>query len=134
MDQTTGIAAHVEPVGPEEADAIPLADLPKWIRMTAERKNAISYEWSVAYTDFKQRRGALIHHFHRDEGLGITAAENKADIDPMVIEAGEYSRRLKERIAEFEIAERQLLQEFSVKLALAHAGSTNQAPLPSLFA
>ena len=39
--------------------------------------------------------------------------------------AGEYSRRLKERIVAFEIPERQLLQELQVKLALARAGSTD---------
>ena len=123
MDQTTDIAAHIEPIGVEEAHAIPLADLPKWIRITADQKAAISYEWSVAYYHYKERRGALVHYFHREEGLGITAAEIKADLDPNVIEAGDYSRRLKERVAAIEIAERQLLQEYNVKLAVARAAS-----------
>jgi len=123
VDQTTDIAAHIEPIGVEEAHAIPLADLPKWIRITADQKAAISYEWSVAYYHYKERRGALVHYFHREEGLGITAAEIKADLDPNVIEAGDYSRRLKERVAAIEIAERQLLQEYNVKLAVARAAS-----------
>ena len=67
----------------------------------------------------------LANFFHREEGLGITAAEIKADIDPNVIDASEYSRRLKERIVAFEVAERQLLQEFQVKLALARASSAD---------
>lgn len=125
MDQTTDTAAHIEPIGLEEAHAVPLADLPKSIRMTADQKAAISYEWSVAYYHYKERRGALVHYFHREEGLGITAAEIKADIDQNVIDAGDYSRRLKERVAAFEIAERQLLQELNVKLALARGGAVD---------
>lgn len=125
MDQTADIAARVEPIGPEEAHAIPLVDLPKWIRITADHKGAISYEWSSAYYNYKEFRNSLANFFHREEGLGITAAEIKADIDPNVIDASEYSRRLKERIVAFEVAERQLLQEFQVKLALARASSAD---------
>jgi hypothetical protein len=125
VDQSTDIAIQVEPIGIEEAHALPLSDLPKLTRITAEQKAAISYEWSVAYYHFKVRRNSLVNYYHREEGLGITAAEIKADIDPSVIEAGEYSRRLKERIAAFEIVERQLSQEFEVKLALARSGEIN---------
>ena len=53
MDQTTGIAAHIEPIGPEEAHAVPLPDLPRWIRITADQKAAISYQWSVAFGNYK---------------------------------------------------------------------------------
>jgi len=123
VDQVTDKATQVEPIGPEEAHAVSLVDLPKWIRITADQKAAISYEWSVAYYHYKERRGALVCYFHSEEGLGITAAEIKADIDQNVIEAGDYSRRLKERVAAFEIAERQLLQEYNAKLALARPGS-----------
>ena len=125
MDQVTAIATQVEPIGLEAAHAVPLADLPKWIRITADQKAAISYEWSSAYYHYKERRNSLVNFFHREEGLGITASEVTADIDPNVIDAGEYSRRLKERIVAFEIAERQLLQELQVKLALARAGSAD---------
>jgi len=125
MDQVANIATRVEPIGLEEAHAVPLADLPKWIRITADQKAAISYEWSVAFGNYKERRGSLALYFHREEHLQITAAEMKADIDPHVIEIGDYSWRMKERIVAFENAERQLLQEFQVKLALARVGSVD---------
>ena len=125
MDQTTDIAAHIEPIGLEEAHAVPLADLPKWIRRTADQKAAVSYEWSIAFGNYKERRGSLALYFHREEQLQITAAEMKADIDPHVIEIGEYSWRMKERILAFENAERQLLQELQIKLALARGGSVD---------
>lgn len=126
MDQATAIAAHIEPIGLEAAHSVPLADLPKWIRITADQKAAISYEWSIAFGNYKERRGSLALYFHREKHLQITAAEMKADIDPHVIEIGDYSWRMKERIVAFENAERQLLQEFQVKLVLARAGSADQ--------
>ena len=127
MNQPTDIATHVEPIGLEEAHAVPLADLPKWIRITADQKAAFTYEWSVAFGNYKERRGSLALYFHREEHLQITAAEMKADIDPHVIEIGDYSWRMKERIAAFEIAERQLLQELEVKLALARSGAIDRS-------
>jgi hypothetical protein len=126
VDQATAIAAHIEPIGLEAAHSVPLADLPKWIRITADQKAAISYEWSIAFGNYKERRGSLALYFHREKHLQITAAEMKADIDPHVIEIGDYSWRMKERIVAFENAERQLLQEFQVKLVLARAGSADQ--------
>ncbi len=125
MDQTTDIATQIEPIGPEEAHAVPLADLPKWIRITAEQKAAVSCEWSIAFGNYQERRGSLALYFHREERLQITAAEMKADIDPHVIEIGEYSWQMKQRIVAFENAERQLLQELEIKLALAQADSVN---------
>ena len=126
MDQPTEIAAPDEPISVEAAHALPLEDLPMWIRNTAAQKAAITSEWNAAFGNFRERRRSLALYFHGEEKLGITAAEMKADIDPHVIEAGEYSRRLKERIAAFENAERQLQQELAVKLALAHAGEAVQ--------
>jgi hypothetical protein len=128
MNQPTEVATPDEPISAEAAHALPLEDLPMWIRNTAAQKAAITSEWNAAFGNFRERRRSLALYFHGEEKLGITAAEMKADIDPHVIEAGEYSRRLKERIAAFENAERQLQQELAVKLALAHAGEAAQLP------
>jgi hypothetical protein len=126
VDQSTDFAAPDEPISVEAAHSIPLEDLPMWIRITAEQKAAVANEWNAAFGNFRERRRSLALYFHGEEKLGITAAEMKADIDPHVIEAGEYSRRLKERIGAFENAERQLQQELAVKLALAHASGAGQ--------
>jgi len=87
----------------------------------ADERARLSREWATAFGHFNERRRALTLYFHRDEGLGITAAEMQAEIDPHVIDAGEQSRRLKERIIAFENAQRQLEQEFQVKLLAGRA-------------
>lgn len=112
-----------EPIDATKAQAIPLSDLPVAIRRAAHLTACARAEWEMAYGHYRERQRALILYYHRDQGLGITAAEMKADIDPAVVDAAQYSLELKQRVAGFEAAERQLLQEFQLKLALAQTNS-----------
>lgn len=116
--QEVEVTIEIQPIGIEAAEAIPLPELPLWIRRTADQKAAVNYEWSVAFHAYKQRQCAKIHHLHCEAGFGIKAAEIQAEIDPEVRAIGEHSRQLKERLTSFEISERHLLQLYEVKLAL----------------
>lgn len=110
---------QVTPIGAQAAAALPLAELPAAIRRMADEKHQLAREWANAFGNYKERRRSLALYFHRDQNLGITAAEMQAEIDPNVIEAGEYSRSLRDQLQAFETAERHLQQELDVKLALA---------------
>ena len=110
-----------EPINADAAHAISLIDLPIAIRRAAHQTASARAEWEMAYGHYRERQRALILYYHRDQGLGISAAEMKAEIDPSVIDASQYSLGLKQRVAAFEAAERHLLQEFQAKLILAQA-------------
>lgn len=107
----------LEPISADDAHALSIRELPLAIRITADRKAAITREWSIAFGNYSERLRAMTLYYHRDHHLMITAAEMKAAIDPAVIEASECSLRLKEQIVAFENSERQLEAELKVKLA-----------------
>ena len=138
MNQKTA----VEPVSltqltAEEAHAIPLEELPALIRRIGDERARLEKDWSDAYGNFKEQRRSLAVYYLQHERLPFSAADWKAECDPQVIEASEYSLAMKQQLRAHETLERQLIQEFEMRLALlrhrpAHCSEPADCPLISL--
>jgi len=114
------------PVGPvsltqltaEEAHTIQFEELPALIRRIGDERARLEKDWSDAYGNFKEQRRSLAVHYLQHERLPFSAADWKAECDPQVIEASEYSLAMKQQVRAHETLERQLIQEFEMRLAL----------------
>lgn len=101
-----------------EAHAVPFEKLPALIRLVGDERARLEKDWSDAYGNFKEQRRSLAVHYLQHERLPFSAADWKAECDPQVIEASEYSLAMKQQLRAHETLERQLIQEFEMRLAL----------------
>jgi len=96
---------------------ISTAMLPSVVRQISDSCAELKHDWWIAWQNYQDRYRALTLYHHRDEGFQISAARDKAAIDPEIQESSIHSSELREQLELLQRIQKNLEQELEVRLA-----------------